>query len=68
MENNKEKIVAKFQKDVHLWGRITVGFAFLFSLSIPIYLTFILGYYPETSDIISGMIAIAGFVGVVWFV
>ena len=68
MENNKEKIVAKFQKDVHLWGRITIGFAFLFSLSIPIYLTFILGYYPETSDIISGMIAIAGFVGVVWFV
>ena len=42
MENNKEKIVAKFQKDVHLWGRITVGFAFLFSLSIPIYLAIIL--------------------------
>ena len=68
MENNKQKIVEKFQKDVHLWGRITIGIAFLFSLSIPIYLTFILGYYPETADIITGMITIAGFVGVVWFV
>lgn len=68
MEGNKARIIEKFQKDVHLWGRITIGFAFLFSLSIPIYLTFVLGHYPVATDIIAGMISIAGFVGVVWFV
>lgn len=68
MENNKTSTINKFHKDVHLWGRITIAMAFLFSLSIPLYLTFVLGHYPDAADIISGMISIAGFVGVVWFV
>ena len=68
MESNKASTKDKFQKDVHLWGRITIAMAFLFSLSIPVYLTFVLGYYPDATDIISGMISIAGFVGVAWFV
>ncbi len=68
MESNKTSIKEKFQRDVHLWGRITIATAFILSLSIPIYLTFVLGHYPDAADIISGMISIAGFVGVVWFV
>ena len=68
METNKVSTKDKFQRDVHFWGRITIGIAFLFSLSIPVYLTFVLGHYPAATDIISGMISIAGFVGVVWFV
>lgn len=68
MENNREKIVQKFQREVHLWGRITIGVALLCTLAIPIYLTFVLGHYPKSSHLISGMISIAGFVGVIWFV
>ncbi len=58
----------KFHKRIHFWGRITVGIAFLLSLSIPIYLTFVRGYVPKFSDIITGMISITGFVGIVWIV
>lgn len=68
MENNKEQNTKQFHKSVHLWGRITIGIALLATFAIPIYLTFVLGYYPDTADIISGIISIAGFVGVIWFV
>lgn len=68
MENNKQQIKKQFYKNVHLWGRITIGVALLFTLSIPIYLTFVLGHYPNSADIISGLISIAGFVGVIWIV
>lgn len=68
MENNKQQIKKQFYKNVHLWGRITIGVALLCTLAIPIYLTFVLGHYPNSADIISGLISIAGFVGVIWIV
>lgn len=68
MKNKKEENIRQFQNSVHLWGRITIGVAFLSTLSIPIYLTFVLGYYPNSADIISGLISIVGFVGVIWFI
>lgn len=68
MENNKTQSIKAFQKSVHLWGRITIGIAFLSTLIIPVYLTFVLGHYPNSSDIVSGLISIAGFVGVIWLV
>lgn len=68
MENNKKQIIQQFHKSVHLWGRITIGIALLLTLTIPLYLTFILGHHPDAADIISGLISIAGFVGVIWVV
>lgn len=68
MENNKKQNIKQFHKAVHLWGRITIGVALLFTLTIPLYLTFVLGHYPNSTDIISGLISIAGFVGVIWVV
>lgn len=68
MENNKIKIKEQFQSSIHLWGRITIGIALLFTFTIPFYLTFILGYYPNSSHIVSGLISVVGFVGVIWFV
>lgn len=68
MENNKKQSIKQFHKAVHLWGRITIGVAFLFTLTIPFYLTFVLGHYPDSADIITGLISIAGFVGVIWVV
>lgn len=57
-----------FNRKIHFWGRVTIAAAFLFSLSIPLYLTVIKGYVPAASDIITGLVSIAGFVGIVWFV
>ncbi|MCB2287626.1 hypothetical protein [Clostridium algidicarnis] len=68
MENNKPQTIKQFHKSVHLWGRITIGVALLCTMTIPIYLTFVLGYYPNSADIISGLISIVGFVGVIWIV
>ena len=67
MTNNNQN-PKQFHKAIHFWGRLTIAVAFLCTLTIPLYLTFVLGYRPNSSDIISGMISIAGFVGIVWFV
>lgn len=64
---NNERI-AKFNKDVHFWGRLTIAIAFVMSLSIPSYLTFVRGYVPSSETIIAGLVAVAGFVGIVWVV
>ena len=63
----KEKL-DRFNNTVHFWGRLTVGIAIILSLSIPAYLTFVLGYVPSSKNIIAGLVAIAGFVGIVWVV
>ncbi len=58
--------INKFQNKVHFWGRITLLLALVLSVGIPSYLTFVLGYTPRPADIISGIVAILGFVGMVW--
>lgn len=68
MENNKKQSIKEFQVAVHFWGRLTIGIALLCTLTIPMYLTFVLGNYPNSADVISGLISIAGFVGVIWFI
>ncbi|MCR3956587.1 MAG: hypothetical protein NUK57_09840 [Gudongella sp.] len=68
MENNRNQSTKQFHKSIHLWGRITILVALLCTLTIPLYLTFVLGYLPNSADIISGMISIAGFVGIIWFI
>lgn len=64
---NSERI-DKFNKDVHFWGRLTIAIALVMSLSIPSYLTFVRGYVPSSENIIAGLVAVAGFVGIVWIV
>ncbi len=66
MTNNKKS--NPFHKSIHFWGQITIAVALLCTLTIPLYLTFVLGYRPNSADIISGLISIAGFVGIVWFI
>jgi hypothetical protein len=57
-----------FNNRIHFWGRLTIAVAIFSTMSIPLYLTFILGFIPELKDVVTGLISIAGFVGVVWFV
>jgi hypothetical protein len=64
---NSER-VNKFNKDVHFWGRLTIVIALIMALCIPSYLTFVRGYVPSTENIVAGLVAVAGFVGVVWVV
>lgn len=68
MTNNKNQDVNLFHKSIHFWGQVTIGVALLCTLSIPLYLTFVLGYRPNSADIVSGMLSIAGFVGIIWFI
>lgn len=58
----------QFHGKVHFWGRISIVVALIMCMSIPVYLTFVLGYVPSANDIITGLISIVGFVGVVWIV
>lgn len=67
VENQKEYDEA-FSKKVHNVGQSSIAIAFLFSLSIPMYLTFVLGYVPSADSVISGLIFVASFVGIIWVV
>ncbi|MGW8161727.1 MAG: small-conductance mechanosensitive channel [Desulfobulbales bacterium] len=57
-----------FNQKIHFWGRLTIAIAIIMTMSIPLYLTFVLGFYPDPKNLITGLVTIAGFVGVVWFV
>lgn len=68
MNTQQEKINKKFKQKVHFWGRVTLVIAFLFSLSIPFYLTVIAGYPVDKTILIKGLIFVASFVGIIWIV
>jgi len=57
-----------FNQKIHFWGRLTIAIAIIMTMSIPLYLTFVLGFYPDPKNLITGLVTVAGFVGVVWFV
>lgn len=58
----------KFHQNIHFWGQITILLTIFSSFLIPIYLTFVKGFIPDIQDIITGIIAIIGFVGIVWII
>ena len=57
-----------FSNKVHFWGRITIAAALVASLMIPCYLTFIRGFAVDTEVVISGLLFVAGFVGIIWVI
>ena len=65
---NMAQYDAEFKRKVHFWGRLTLGIAFFISHSIPFYLTFIAGYDINTAVLIQGLIFVASFVGIIWFI
>ncbi|MCQ6277613.1 small-conductance mechanosensitive channel, partial [Bacillus sp. V3B] len=56
----------QFHIKSHFWGRLTVWAAIILSVSLPIVLSFVLGYHPGWNVILSGFLAYAGIIAVVW--
>lgn len=58
----------KFHDRSHFWGRLTIWAVIVLSLALPLYLSYGLGFHPGWSAILSGFLAYAAVVGVLWFV
>lgn len=56
-----------FHQKSHFWGRMTVGLVILLTISLPLYLSFVLGIHPGWQPIITGLIAYAAAIGYAWF-
>ncbi|KXH80971.1 small-conductance mechanosensitive channel [Sporosarcina sp. HYO08] len=57
-----------FHTKSHFWGRLTIWSVILLTISLPLYLSFGLGYHPGWSAILTGFSAYAAIVAVVWFI
>lgn len=57
-----------FHEQSHFWGRLTIWAVIGLSLSLPLYLSFVLGFHPGWAPIISGFLAYAAVIGVVWVI
>ncbi|MEH7238238.1 small-conductance mechanosensitive channel [Bacillus sp. JJ1562] len=55
-----------FQLRSHFWGRLTIWAVIALSVIVPLYLSFVLGYHPGWSPIISGLAAYAAIIMFVW--
>lgn len=56
----------KFRSASHFWGRVTLGLAIIISFAMPLYISFIMGYHPGFSLILSSFLAYLTVVGVLW--
>jgi hypothetical protein len=59
---------AEFSRKIHFWGRLTIALALAASMMIPLYLTVIRGYAVNGEILTSGLIFVAGFVGIIWVI
>ncbi|UOQ94650.1 small-conductance mechanosensitive channel [Halobacillus shinanisalinarum] len=64
--NTQNFAMDKFHGKAHFWGRLTLWAAIILTLSLPVYLSFVLGYHPGWTIILAGFVAYAGIVAVVW--
>lgn len=60
--------VAKFHERSHFWGRFTLWAVIILTLTLPLYLSYVLGHHPGWSAIMTGFLAYASIVAVVWVV
>lgn len=57
----------EFRKESHKYGRLTVGFGILICILFPLYLSFIEGYHPGFTLILTSLFSYASIIGIVWF-
>ncbi len=65
--STQEIAMEQFHGKAHFWGRLTLWSAIILTLSLPVILSFVLGYHPGWSAILAGFIAYASIVAAVWF-
>ncbi|WP_332631723.1 small-conductance mechanosensitive channel [Halalkalibacter flavus] len=66
VSDTSSSAIEQFHSRAHFWGRLTVWAAIILSLSLPVVLSFFLGHHPGWSVILSGFLAYAGIIAVVW--
>jgi len=57
-----------FHEKSHFWGRLSLWTVIVLTLLLPLYLSFGLGFHPGWTAILSGFLAYAAIVGVVWVI
>ena len=57
-----------FHAKSHFWGRLTLWGVILLTMSVPLYLSFVLGFHPGWSAIFTGFLAYASIVAVLWVI
>lgn len=65
---NIEAGMETFHNKSHFWGRLTLSLVIIASLTLPMYLSFIVGAHPGWGPIVSGLVGYAAFIGVMWFI
>ncbi|WP_028783893.1 hypothetical protein [Thalassobacillus devorans] len=69
-ETSEETILdfETFHTKSHFWGRLTIWSVITLTLMVPLYLSFVLGFHPGWSAILSGFAAYASIIAIVWVV
>jgi hypothetical protein len=57
-----------FHNKSHFWGRLTLLLVIIASISLPMYLSFVVGAHPGWGPILGGLVGYAAFIGVLWFI
>ncbi|WP_227936369.1 small-conductance mechanosensitive channel [Alkalihalobacillus deserti] len=58
----------RFQAKAHFWGRLSIWAVIILTLMVPLYLSFVLGFHPGWTVIISGFAAYASIIALVWVI
>ncbi|HLQ73573.1 MAG TPA: small-conductance mechanosensitive channel [Bacillota bacterium] len=66
--NSGSLSISKFHAKSHFWGRLTLWSVIILTLTLPMYLSFGLGHHPGWNVILTGFVAYAAIVAVVWVV
>ncbi|KKK37373.1 small-conductance mechanosensitive channel [Mesobacillus campisalis] len=56
----------QFHRKSHFWGRLTISIVLVLTISLPLYLSFVLGFHPGWQPIMAGFAAYAAMVGYAW--
>lgn len=57
-----------FHNKSHFWGRLTLILVIFATVSLPMYLSFVMGHHPGWEPILAGLIGYAAFIGVLWVI
>lgn len=57
-----------FHDKSHFWGRLTLLLVILATISLPVYISFVMGYHPGWEPILTGLLGYAAFIGVLWVI
>jgi hypothetical protein len=66
MSSDIEGEAKVYYRQVHFWGKITLGAAVIIFASIGFYLSYGLGFHPGWNNILSALVSIAAMVGHTW--